>query len=308
MAEKKPRVSIGLPLYNAERFLEQALNAILAQTYTDFELVICDNASTDRTQEICQRYAANDPRIKYFRNPVNIGVSRNFNRVFELSQGEYFKWCAHDDLPRPELVERCVAVLDARPEVVCCYVKGIGINEDNVEVRYFTYTLRTDSPRVYERFEDSVTIDHPMVMHFGLIRASAMRRTPLLEHYPASDRVFFTRIALMGLIYRVPEYLHLNREYPGTSVKKYGDNYRLMAMYNPWKEGKTTFPSWAMWFGYVKALFAYPMSLSDRYRCAVILAGWSYRRRIKFWRDIAYAVKRPLRPLVDRLRPSAQTR
>ena len=115
MTEKKPRVSIGLPVYNAERFLEQALDGILAQTYIDFELVICDNASTDGTQAICQRYAALDPRIKYHRNPQNIGVSRNFNRAFELSCGEYFKWCCHDDIPAPTFLENVCGGLGFPP-------------------------------------------------------------------------------------------------------------------------------------------------------------------------------------------------
>ena len=127
MTEKKPRVSIGLPVYNAERFLEQALDGILAQTYTNFELVICDNASTDGTQAICQRYAALDPRIKYHRNPQNIGVSRNFNRAFELSCGEYFrKWCCHDDIPAPTFLEKCVAVSDLTLRW-CCVIPKVSL-------------------------------------------------------------------------------------------------------------------------------------------------------------------------------------
>ena len=103
MTLHQPRVSIGLPVYNGERYLPQALDAILSQTFEDFELIISDNASTDSTQDICKSYAANDARVKYFRNSSNIGISRNFNRVFELSSGgEYFKWCAHDDLMAPD--------------------------------------------------------------------------------------------------------------------------------------------------------------------------------------------------------------
>lgn len=301
MDEKKPRVSIGLPLYNAERFLEQALNGILSQTFTDFELIICDNASTDRTPEICQRYAAQDSRIKYHRNSHNIGVSRNFNRTFELATGEYFKWCAHDDIPRPEFLEKCVEVLDKRPEVVLCYTKGIGIDESGLELRYFTYTLRADSPRQHERFHDLIHYEHPMFMLFGVVRTDLLRKTPLMEHYPASDRVLMVRLGLLGSIYRVPEFLHLNREYPGTSVKKYGDNYRLMSMYNPDKEGKISFPSWAMFFGYLKAILAYPLPLRERYKCLKSLWRWSYRRRRKYVRDITRALKHPLRPFAYRL-------
>jgi glycosyltransferase involved in cell wall biosynthesis len=304
MAEKRPRVSIGLPLYNAERFLEQALDGILAQTFTDFELVISDNGSTDSTPAICQRYAERDSRIKYHRNPTNIGVSRNFNRVFELSTGEYFKWCAHDDIPTPTFLEKCVAVLDSRPEVVMCYTKGIAIDENGLELRYFTYALDLDSLDPVKRFHDMTMYEHPMFTLFGVIRADALRRTPLLEHYPASDRILMGRYALMGQVARVPEFLHLNREYPGTSVKKYGDNYRLMAMYNPSKAGKVTFPNWLMLWGFIRAIFAYPMTLRQRYQCLGVLWKWQYPRRDKLGRDISRAIKAPLRPIYYKLRSS----
>ena len=80
----KPRVSIGLPVCNGENYLKQALDSIMAQTYTDFELIISDNASTDRTAQICKEYANRDPRIRYYRNEKNLGAARNFNYVFEL--------------------------------------------------------------------------------------------------------------------------------------------------------------------------------------------------------------------------------
>jgi glycosyltransferase involved in cell wall biosynthesis len=303
MSEKKPRVSIGLPIYNAERFLEQALNGILAQTFSDFELVISDNGSTDSTQAICLRYAAQDPRIKYHRFATNIGVSRNFNRVFELSSGQYFKWCAHDDIPAPTFVEKCVAVLDQRPDVIMCYTKGIDIDENGLELRYFTYSLDLDSTNPVKRFHDMMMYEHPMLTLFGVIRADVLRRTPLHEHYPASDRILMGRYALLGRIYRIPEYLHFNREYPGRSVKKYGDNYKLMAMFNPWKEGKTSFPNWAMLWGFIRAIFAYPLTPRQRYECLRILWKWAYPRRRKFRRDISRAIKAPLRPLYYKLRP-----
>ena len=105
---RTPRVTIGLPVYNGEDFLESALDTLLAQTYTDFELVIADNASTDRTGEICRR-AARDARVRYHRNDENVGAMRNFNRVFELARGEYFMWAAHDDAHEPDYLRRCVS-------------------------------------------------------------------------------------------------------------------------------------------------------------------------------------------------------
>src|SRR5262245_38039803 len=96
-----PRVSIGMPVRNGEPFIADAIDSLLAQTLTDFELIICDNASTDRTQEICGEYAAQDARIRYYRNPTNLGPAQNHNKCFELSRGEYFRWHAHDDMCLP---------------------------------------------------------------------------------------------------------------------------------------------------------------------------------------------------------------
>src|ERR1035438_9843576 len=98
MTPPVPRVSIGLPVYNGENYLDPALNSILRQDYSDLELIISDNASTDATGNICREYAAKDPRIRYYRNETNIGASANFNCLVKLARGEYFKWAAHDDV------------------------------------------------------------------------------------------------------------------------------------------------------------------------------------------------------------------
>ncbi|MET0618632.1 MAG: glycosyltransferase family A protein, partial [Thermoanaerobaculia bacterium] len=117
-------MSIGLPVYNGEDYLEEALDSIAAQTYRDYEVVISDNASTDRTAEICERYAARDSRIRIVRNPSNIGGDRNYYRCFELSRGKYFLGTAHDDRFDPKYLERVLAVLEADPEAVFCHSRA----------------------------------------------------------------------------------------------------------------------------------------------------------------------------------------
>src|SRR5262245_46576944 len=97
-----PRVSLGMPVYNGEPFVEEALKSLLGQTFEDFELVISDNASSDRTGSICQDYAARDRRIRYLRNDINVGFCRNQNRVIELCNAEYFLLTHHDDVRAPE--------------------------------------------------------------------------------------------------------------------------------------------------------------------------------------------------------------
>ena len=110
-----PRLTIGLPVYNGEEFLAESLDALLGQSYEDYELVITDNASTDGTADLCRRYLAKDSRISYHRLPRNIGAAGNHNHVFTLARGELFKWASHDDLYGRTLLERCVEALDERP-------------------------------------------------------------------------------------------------------------------------------------------------------------------------------------------------
>jgi len=147
-----PRLTIGLPVYNGERYIGEAIDALLAQTYQDFELIISDNASTDGTADICQRYVEKDARVRYVRQPVNIGLAPNHNVVVDLARGELFKWASNDDLYAPELVERCVAALDEHPDVVLAHSWSARVDDVGVVTDAYEYPLNTASPRAPERF------------------------------------------------------------------------------------------------------------------------------------------------------------
>ncbi len=118
-----PRVSIGMPVFNGEAFLSQAIQSLLEQTYVDFELIISDNTSTDGTESICRKYALQDSRIRYVRNSENVGLESNFQRVFDLSQGELFMWAAHDDLWEPEFIEELVDLLERSPDAALAFCR-----------------------------------------------------------------------------------------------------------------------------------------------------------------------------------------
>src|SRR6266568_1753449 len=111
----RPRLSIGLPVYNGDAFLAESLEALLGQTFENFELIISDNASTDGTADICRSYAKQDSRINYIRQPRNIGCARNYNFLVEQARGELFKAAAHDDLYARDLLRLCVEALDENP-------------------------------------------------------------------------------------------------------------------------------------------------------------------------------------------------
>ena len=126
----KPPVSIGLPVYNGETFLEESIESILTQSFGDFELIILDNASPVRTPQICRTYSEHDDRIKYHRNKENISHTANVNHVARLAQGEYYRQHHHDDVLEPECFARCVDVFEEEPEVVLCHTETTVIHED----------------------------------------------------------------------------------------------------------------------------------------------------------------------------------
>ena len=109
------KVSVCIPTYNTARYLADAIESVLAQDFSDYELVICDNASTDETPEICRRY--NDSRVRYVRFDELVNQGGNWNRCLELSSGEYVALLHADDLYLPGFLEERVRILDQQPDV-----------------------------------------------------------------------------------------------------------------------------------------------------------------------------------------------
>ncbi|MCB4824229.1 glycosyltransferase family 2 protein [Roseicella aerolata] len=209
-----PRVSIGLPVFNGECYLARAIDSILGQSFQDFELIVCDNASTDRTAEMCARYAQADPRVRYFRNPRNLGAGPNYDRCFQLSQGTYFKWAAHDDCLAPDYLSRTVAVLDASPGVVLCTTGIAEIGpDDDVQRVYCNHFPGIDAPGAARRLAAVIHTRHECEDFFGLFRRAALVGSDLHGTYSGSDRVLLAEMALRGPWACVPEPLFLHREH-----------------------------------------------------------------------------------------------
>jgi glycosyltransferase involved in cell wall biosynthesis len=294
----RPRVSIGLPIYNGEPFLQQALDSLLSQTYTDFELVISDNASTDRTAEICAAYTARDPRIRYHRNAQNIGVDRNFNRTFDLSQGEYFRWAAADDLCAPTLLERCVEVLDARQHVVLCYPKSRYIDDHGGFLRDYEDHLHIELPQPHKRFASYLRNIDMCNAVFGLIRSSVLRQTKLYGIYSDSDIVYLGELALYGSFYELPEVLFFRRMHPGIAVRRYPSAHERMVMSEPGLGDNLSFPHWKVFGGFLSAIHRAPLSWSERLLCYLKMRIWLDRRGgHELVLDLKVAVRHFLRKL-----------
>ena len=134
MNNKAPKLSIGLPVYNGERYLAETIDSLLAQSFTDYELIISDNASTDSTPAICRKYGEQDSRITYCRSETNRGAAWNFNNTVHQARGEYFKWAAHDDLYHPDFIKKCVHVLDTKYSVALCFSYTNFIDENGEDL------------------------------------------------------------------------------------------------------------------------------------------------------------------------------
>jgi len=284
-AKHIPRVSIGLPVYNGERYIEDAINSILTQTYTDLELIIVDNASTDRTPRICREYAAKDKRIRYYRNKVNIGAVANFNRAFKFSSGEYFKWAAHDDVLAPEFLAKCIDILDSNPSIVLCHSKTARIDEHGKLVGTYNYKARSDSIKPHERFGDLIA-EHAQadswVLLFGLIRADVLGRTQLFGKYIGADVNILAEISLFGRIYEIPELLFFRRSHQQAYSNRASDKkFSIEEEMSWWTQNHTFFSEWwRIYIEYFKSVRRSPLKWSERLLCyaqisrGIIKRGW----------------------------------
>lgn len=294
-----PRLSVGLPVYNGQRYLAEALDALLDQSFTDFELIISDNASTDATEEICRRYAAEDPRIRYIRQPRNIGLNPNHNFVLREARGEYFKWAAHDDLYGRDLFARCVAALDENRDVVLSHADMAIVDESGTVLRRFDYTLATNSTDVTERFRSLVVTDGADD-EYGVIRTDVLRSVRPKDGYHHASRPFIAEIAFRGRFHQVPELLYFRRDHPDRSDR----NRTIRALctnLDPRRQGQTTARLLAEYaWRYFEAIARAPLSSADRWACYRILSSHllrsGFRRTISLNADPLFTSSRPTPP------------
>lgn len=271
-----PTVSIGLPVYNGEDYLRESLDALLAQTYTDFELIISDNASTDATAEICREYAERDPRIRYVRQEANIGAAPNHNVPAALARGRYFKWASDDDLYRPELLAKCVEAIEQRPYHVLAHAWDAVIDQHGKVVLETPYVLETDSPDPARRLR-SLLVEPGGNDYYGVIRTDVLRRVLPYGSYPNSDRTLVAALALHGPFYQVPEVLYLRRDHPGRATRV-GDWRAKAAILDPRYADRLRYPLVRIYveyvMGFVTGIWRAPLTGTQRLRCYGEVARW----------------------------------
>jgi glycosyltransferase involved in cell wall biosynthesis len=278
---------------------------MLAQTYENIEIVISDNASTDRTEEICLQYAAKYPIIKYSRNGTNIGGFRNNNRVINLASGKYFMLAGHDDLRSPEQIARCVDVLEKNLQFVMAYVATAYIGEHDEELDIEEVILEADLADANRRFREIYRLDHKIEPVYGLIRRSALSNIRFGQ-YPDSDRVFVAELVLRGPFYRISEYLFFRRDHSDSSTQKFAGRYASANWFDPDDNSRFFFPYFRQGVHYCRAIIRSPLKLKEKARCFSSMGTWIVQYRRHLVNDVKHFLANTLpQPLVRVLKKMA---
>ena len=284
-----PKVSIGLPVYNGERHIGDAIESIASQSYPDFELIISDNASTDATGDICRGWAERDHRIRYFRNPSNIGAAPNYHQVFRLARADLFKWSAHDDMLDPGFLESCVAAIGGDDNAVLAYTAARQVDGEGNPIGGIPRFSHVISPDPVERFREVVRNERLNLPIFGLIRAAALRETALPGSYHASARVQLAELALRGTFAFVPAVHFVHRNHPAGSLRAYSSVHRLRSWYDTGRSAGTYMPRWEYMGGLMSAATHAPLSWRQRLSCYGEAFRWAVKKRRSLALDVTEA-------------------
>lgn len=277
MSSGRPAVSIGMPVFNGERFLRSAIESVLNQDFSDFELIICDNASTDGTALICRQYAKQDARVRLRRNPSNIGAIPNHNLAFRLSKAPYFKWAACDDEHYPAMLGRCVSVLDsAPPSVVLVYPQAELIDASGKVLGRYRKSIESRNPSASVRLGQVIRGIELGTPIYGVFRSDALRRTHLHAAFRSSDLVLLAELALLGQIWEVREPLLRKRIHEMRSTAACTDDHawQLWATSSVRSMPRLIDSSDRVDLEYMRAVLRSPLSLKEKRRCLkVVLTG-----------------------------------
>ncbi len=194
----EPKVSIGIPVFNGAKTLAKTIEAAINQDYTNLEIIISDNCSTDGTQAIAEAFQSRDSRIKYIRQEKNYGMTNNFSKVFEYATGEFFMWAAHDDLHEPTFISKCLPILLSEPEAGLCVPRTQTFYRGEISWISNMKTFRGIQSRTKLYLE---TLKHfPAVGMYGLYRSSKVAKTHLWRNFTGADLAFIQDLALHAQI------------------------------------------------------------------------------------------------------------
>lgn len=282
-----PLVSVGIPVFNGESFLRQAIDSMLAQSHKNLELIVSDNASTDASAAIAQEYANRDPRVRCFRQPRNIGAARNYNFVAASARGKYLKWASANDYCDTAMLAACIEVLESDPRVVVCYGKTRLVDEITGAVRPFDGDFSITEERPSARLSRVLTDMRLNNAFNGLIRMGPLRKTGLLRSYPSSDLVLMAELAMAGIFVLLPRPFLYRRMGARTFSSQLSDA-ELRYFIDPEAGSGAGLDRLRMNIDYFTSVLRASISLREKRRALTLLA------RSAYW-DVRKTIGRPRR-------------
>jgi glycosyltransferase involved in cell wall biosynthesis len=275
-----PRLVIALAVYNGEKYLSQAIESILSQTFTDFKLLIGDNASTDATPVICQKYAQQDDRITYYRHPKNVGASINHNFLFQPGDAPYFKWAAHDDVLKPDYLEKCIALLDQNPNLAIAHSLSIEIDQHGKQLKTYDCEPRLNGILPRTRFWNILSTNYFNEV-FGVMRTQLIKNTNLYGSYVGADRNFTAEMILQGDVGYVEEYLFLRRHHPEAFTTELLDDISRLKWFDPEARTPAFLTAYIKFQKYFNSIVQLSLPLSEKIACFKLLFYWAMQRGLK---------------------------
>lgn len=230
-----PRVTIGLPVYNGVDLIAESIRSVLDQDFTDLELVIADNASTDGTLDVVRETVGDDDRVRVIEQPTNVGAAANYNAVLAAARGSLFRWHAHDDRLEPGVITACVEALDADDDAVLAYTWTRFLDENGELDRVYEDDLAADGPTPHERLAGVVERLGFCNAVFGVIRRDVLLDTAQIAPFPGSDVSLLYELSVRGKLVCIPEPLFTRR--PGRSIKANNSVRDLAEWFSPGQRG-----------------------------------------------------------------------
>lgn len=275
-----PRVSVGIPVYNGEAYLAEAIQSVKAQTLGDLEIVISDNGSADASADIATQFAAEDPRIRVVRQPVNRGAAWNYTEVLRLARAPFFKWMPADDRMAPHHLERCVAALDATPAAVLAYPLTELIDDEGRIIGTYRDGLALGEPQAWRRAAHFILTINLCNSVLGVFRSEVLRNTRVIQSFAGADAVLLMEATLRGQIVELPEFLFQRRIHAGASHEANRSQEALERWFDPQAARRLRLPvRYELLRGYLRAAREAPLSPGERLLAMTAIAGcWSYRQ------------------------------
>jgi glycosyltransferase involved in cell wall biosynthesis len=281
-----PPLTVGLPVYNGEEYLVQSLDALLGQTYADFELVISSNASDDGTDEIIRDYARRDSRVRLFVQERNIGAVPNHNFVLAQARGHMFKWASSDDLYARTLLQECVTLLRSDRNAVLAHSWTAAVDAESNLIQAHPYPFETSAVDPVHRVR-SLLLQSPDLAgsiladdFYGVMRTDVLRQVKPIDSYYHADYLFTSELALRGRFLIHPEFLFFRRHHRGRTTTR--AVHEWSARLDPRRRGRVIHSTPRLYAEYAFNCLAAgartPLSTRQRAGYYRVLGAWAARK------------------------------